>query len=91
MMVGIEENQSILSGTYIGNHMNNHPSSIIQMAEYNHADVDQIITSITMHSESWNYAGLSRVLKNYLLTLRTDDCKPVPFRKMFRYRSSGKV
>ena len=90
-LFGVEENQAILSGKYHGNRMNNHPSSLIQMAEYNHANTDDLITGIKMHSESWNYAGLSRVLKNYLLTLRTAYSKPVPFRKNPRFGKGGKV
>lgn len=90
-LFGVEENQAILSGKYHGNRMNNHPSSLIQMAEYNHANTDDLITGIKMHSESWNYAGLSRVLKNYLLTLRTAYYKPVPFRKNAKFGKGGKV
>ena len=90
-LFGVEENQAILSGKYHGNKMNNHPSSLIQMAEYNHVNTDDLITGIKMHSESWNYAGLSRVLKNYLLTLRTAHSKPVPFRKNAMFGKGGKV
>jgi hypothetical protein len=80
-LTGLDETKAILTGRYIGNEMKNHPMNIIKMAEYNHAEIEDIITAIKMQSEIWNHAGLSRIFKDYLLTLRTLHCEPVPFRK----------
>tara|TARA_R110002167_G_scaffold118513_12_gene295178 strand:+ start:1565 stop:2404 length:840 start_codon:yes stop_codon:yes gene_type:complete len=91
LMVGAEESQSILSGKYVGNELKNHPLNLIQMAEYNHAPTEHIITAMKIHSESWNYAGLSRILKDFILTLRTHHQEPVPFRKSKFIRKGSKI
>ena len=80
-LIGVDENKAILSGNWTGNEMKNNPTGLIKMAEYNHAKTEDIITAIQMQSEIWNHAGLSQIFKDYLSTLRTMHCEPVPFRK----------
>jgi len=75
---------AILQGKYPDTNFTSHPLAILQAANHNHADPEQVGLGSTLHGMSWKTDLLEPIARGFLVNLRTKTWARPPFRKLRR-------